>query len=567
MCMRNWWTVLSAILVVVAVAPVVGGGQVVERPDDMQVYALADVDRLGDRIRILYQTMPALEQAARDDWTINVYIVEIGSDGKVAQRRLASSQQRYNSLVLRRGHDELLVVPNLTDGTGGRQPQRLESWSTGKGEVLWSGIVPLVPDLGSGLPSIFPTDDGNLFVVNHPPVSARDRGPTELTWHKLSPRGDVLGTGKYSHGGAVVILHGAFPAVAGGVGLTLGLVLGRDMETLETDIENPIVRTIGERTIEASVFSETRMLVTDGGGKQLWVSPALERAFMWGGQMQFTNAPGTEAMVRESTEQVALTEKIELEHAAGQTLDHMTTAQYDKIKSAPAGYGAMAMVTANRRVEPTAAGPYYLEIGRDGSLRRRVHLEPVAVRLGSMRFKDFLPGDDGSLLLFGRHELPGTRQSRTHATLVDASGAPVWTVALEEGNGHLEGIAGTVSNAWVFGNDWSDEFQRNLLWLEKVDATRAGPVPELPVSKKRPKPRAPAAADSAAAVVAPPDLPKPGEGCTCSCEEYAEIRKLMESVQKLSDAEKMKIGSDPGFLEKLMCAGQCGAQYAQCPTD
>ena len=81
----------------------------VERPDPMEVYFLADVDRLGDRVRVLYQTFPSLEQQSGDDWTVNVYVVELHAGGAVKQQRLASGQRRYGALLLRRGHDEVFL--------------------------------------------------------------------------------------------------------------------------------------------------------------------------------------------------------------------------------------------------------------------------------------------------------------------------------------------------------------------------------------------------------------------------------------------------------------------------
>ena len=105
---RTVWTLMLALLGTDTL-----GAQVhhVERPDVMEQYFLSDVDRLGDRVRVLYHTLPSLEQQTRDDWTVNVYVAELHPDGSVKQRRVAGDQRRYGALLLRRGHDEVFLVP------------------------------------------------------------------------------------------------------------------------------------------------------------------------------------------------------------------------------------------------------------------------------------------------------------------------------------------------------------------------------------------------------------------------------------------------------------------------
>lgn len=176
----------------------------VERPDPMEVYFLADVDRLGQRVRVLYQTMPSLQQqvADPDGWTVNVYVVELHPDGKAKQQLLASAQRRFGALLLRRGHDEVFAVP-APGAPGSGQAQPLEVWSTRDGAVRSSTEVPVLPRVELGHSNIGSTDDGNLFVVNFNAHDSRDGG-AGIVWHKLSPRGEILGGGEYDRGGARV---------------------------------------------------------------------------------------------------------------------------------------------------------------------------------------------------------------------------------------------------------------------------------------------------------------------------------------------------------------------------
>jgi hypothetical protein len=109
----------------------------IERPDDMQVVLFEDYDGHDDRVRLLYQTMPSLEQRAADPegWTNNVYVVEIDAAGNIVQRRLKSDQANYAALALRRGHDELIALIRSAK-TG--EAERLERWSSADGSVVSS---------------------------------------------------------------------------------------------------------------------------------------------------------------------------------------------------------------------------------------------------------------------------------------------------------------------------------------------------------------------------------------------------------------------------------------------
>jgi len=551
---------LSAIGLTVAIASSASAQvHLVERPDAMQVYFLSDVDRLGERVRVLYQTMPSLEQQAdKDGWTVNVYVAEVFPDGRVKQQRLVSSQQRYGALLLRRGHDEVFAV--LAPGAPGSKPgQALVVRSTRDGSVLSTTEVSMLRGVEMGFGNIAPTDDGNLFVVS---VSAHgSRGTaTGISWHKLSPQGEVLGRGEYANGGTDVGYLGVFPARDGGVGLMVSTRVSRDVKRLPTDIDNPVKYAFEDDTLEAEIFSETRMLVTDSSARRLWVSGALEREFMPGAGLDMPSEMPAQEKIRVTHAHMRALEELGLEYDK-RVIGHTSDAgnDSDSIKRTPAGYAMLAAKFVRRDRVPPAHGPYYLEIGTDGKLRREIYLGLLAEQIGARGFDDLLPTSDGGFLVVGDRTPEGSRESRRHVTRVDSDGVPKSIVDLDSREWRLEGIAGTSANVWLVGHRWSDELKRTLLRLEKVDMSAAKPLKVAAKASPAPEKTTPES-------VSVPELPaaKPGGGCTCTCDEFASIQKMIKNVDQMSNEDKMKLATDPEFTKTMQCAGQCAMAYAEC---
>lgn len=460
--------IMSVILMFGFVSHAMAGTHWVQRPDDMVVYWLHDVDQHNDRVRILYSTTPSLQQGQADPegWRTNVYIVEARADGGVEQRCLSSRNEHLAALLLRRGHDQAFAL-RRPDRKGGAQ--RMELWSTADGAIESSEPAPHLPGArGTGptdLTHSVPTDDGNFF------ITSVGRGAATVSWHKLSPDGTVLGHGDYSQEGARLQPSGWFAARDGGIGLSLQLSLAQGATRLSTDIDTPVTRSIGGRTLEANVASETRLMTFDADGSYRWSSPALERALMWGGQMQVpTELPPAENM-RQLQEQMRTTERTEIDLGARRTLVKLNRFKRntDGIKPVPGGYGMLATTIANRRLEPPAHGPSYLEIGEDGMLRRELYLGAIADELDA-KLQDFVPDDDDLLLA-------GTRRARgvaVQVTRVSADGELQWSRALEA-PAPIDGIAGNGANVWVFGHSAQGPSTKTLLWLERAGSSVAGP--------------------------------------------------------------------------------------------
>ena len=539
----------------------------IERPDDMQVVLFEDYDRHGDRVRLLYQTMPSLEQTVADPegWTNNVYVVEIDAAGNVEQRRLKSDQANYAGLVLRRGHDELIALVRSAK-TG--EAERIERWSSADGGVVSSMPPPSVLQAGtSGRIPLVPTEDGNLFVTagGGTASSAPGAPARPLEWYKLTAEGH-LERGQYARGADNLAVDGAFGARDGGVGLFVRISAHRGTDGIETDLPTPIKRSIGARTLEATVGSEVRLLIT-GSGAADRLSPALERSLIWGGELQQPKDLPFQQIMEQTTAQQRVMENTELEVGARRSLVRPQTASWSwpLVKRSSNGYAVLAAVTANRDRDPPAAGPYLLEVGTDGALRRELYLGPVAEAIDA-DFTDFLPTEDDAVLLAGTRRLDYRVVGQV--TRVDARGQGAWTADLDAPAGPFDGIARNPSGAWVFSHGLHRERSKVLLWVERVEESRQSRVPAPPAQRRADaspaRTQQPAPAQAAAAV--PTIEPVPANGCSCTCEEFAGIQSLAEQLGRTPEQGQPPVLPDPATMSKLMCASSCGLRYSTCPA-
>ncbi len=524
----------------------------VERPDAMHWHRLTDFDQLDGRVRVLYYSQPSLEQSVNPGWTINAYLAELHPDGRIENRRLATGQRNFTALVLQRGGDGVFALITPEQGEPGNT---LEFWSAQDGTVrATSSPAPLQ----SSVTGMFPTDDGNLFTVSQSAQSSRGDRPTTLTLTKLSPQGEVLATGTWSNPTAITSPGGAFAVPGGGMGVSLNMRLVRGAEALDTDIEGIQEYEIAGRTLEARVFSETRLLATDATGEVLWQSPALERDLSWEGEMAIPQDLPMNQMMAQNNEQMALMRRVTLENGGGRRLEHITTAGFDDIQKTPDGYAMLARVTTDRNLEPPQHGDWYLEVGNDGRLLHEVRIEPAAEGLEA-KFETFMPTADGGLLVAGVRRAGDTG---LHLTALDQDGGVKWTARLGIEDVKIEGIAGSESTPWVFGHGYNDAGSKNLMWAELVNPESAERLATAtaPASAAQPRPRKLPQPTSPTDI----ELPEPAEGCACSCEEFAQVRQLSEQMQSASQADAIAMASDPGFQALTNCISGCAMQYAQC---
>lgn len=523
----------------------------VERPDAMHWHRLADFDQIDGRVRILYYSQPSLEQSVQPGWTINAYIAELHADGRIENRRLATGQRNFADLKLQRGGDGVfaLIVPEK-----GEPGHTLEYWSAQDGAVRASSRP---PEFDASIPKLFPTDDGNLFVVTQSAQSSRGDQPTELSLTRLSPEGSNLASSTWTNPTAIANPGGAFEVPGGGMGVSVNLRGVRGVEALATDIEAIQQYDIAGRTLEARVLAETRLLAMDSAGNLLWQSPALERDLAWQGEMAIPQDLPYEQIMAQNQEQMALMDRVNRENGGGRNLIHLTTEGLDDIQSTPSGFGMLTQVTADRRLEPPLHGLWYIEVGHDGGILRELRIEPAAERLEA-KFETFMPQDNGGLLVAGVRR---ARDPGLHVTALDRDGGVEWTARLDMKAGQIEGLAGSASAPWVFGQSFSEAGNKNLLWAERVEPGHAErPAAPAATSAATSRPAETAQAASPMGI----ELPEPADGCTCSCEEFAKIEELSDQMKSAAQADVIAILSDPGFQSLMSCASSCAMQYAKC---
>ncbi len=520
----------------------------------MHSHWLMDSDRQGDVVRVLYKTMPSLGQSALGNWTINVYIAELHPDGRIENRQLTTGQRNFESLLLQRGGDGVFAVVAPAELGGNKS---VEFWSAQDGSVrdLWYSTA-----LESAVPGIFPTDDGNFFVVTQPPQSASGDRPNTLTLIKLSPDGKILAEGEWTNATAISSAGGAFPVPSGGMGITLNMRLVKGAPALDTDIESVQIFEIGGRSIEARVFAETRLLATDATSALLWRSPALERDLMWDGDMAVPQDLPVNEMLAQNNQQMALMRRVTLESGGDRRIEHAAASTYDDIQRTPNGHAVLVRVAADRKLNPPMHGTWFIEIGGDGALRRELRIEPAAERLNAT-FDRFLPTEDGGLLVAGTRREGG---HSLHLTALGPDGAIEWTARLAAQDVQIEGIGGTRAAPWVYGQGWNEAGNKNLMWAELVDSSAAERLPA--ASAAGSSAATPPRQQTPSAPAAPPtlELPEPAEGCSCTCEEYAAIQALSERMKTMSQAEMMAMVQSPAYQQVMSCTGGCAMAYMQC---
>jgi hypothetical protein len=448
-------------------------GRWIDRPEDMVQFWINDVDRLGDAVRILYSTSPSLQQGQSGDWTANVYVVELSSGGEVSQHRVYSKKALEQvGLGLRRGHEEFLLESNAGNQGGG---MLLEVRSTGDGSVVSSIDVPSPegPEGGRCDWGAFktPTTDGNvLFATSQSAKGTAGSLIAKAAWFVLSTDGEIVSSGDYGPENEKVTITGWLTAKDGTAGLCVDVSAGGE-SGLSGDADFPVKREVGGRTIEAVAASEKRLVTTGADGKVAWVSPALERTLIWAGDVAIPQDLPPQEIMDQNTKQMSTMEKTEIEYGARRTLLTMSRGRMraDLIKPTEAGYGALARVTANRRLDPPVHGAYYLEAIPGEEALRAVYLNPLAEERG-LELVDFAPGEGSDIYVLGED----TRSSQALSGQVlrlakDGSVGASATISVPGIYGvELDGMIGAPSGAWIFGHGRTDDSSKVRLWVKRV---------------------------------------------------------------------------------------------------
>ncbi|KAA9134146.1 hypothetical protein F3N42_00970 [Marinihelvus fidelis] len=528
----------------------------VDRPDAMHATVLADVDATADRVRLLYQTMPSMEQRASGNWAINVYLAELYADGRVENHRLATGQRYFDALSLQRGGDGVFVavMPSVHGGD-----RVLEYWSAADGSVRSSVVLPL---LGSAAPGLFPTDDGHFFVIVMSARSARGDESNSISVVKYAATGQELARAEWGAVNAASGPAGGYAMPGGGMGVMVNMHLVKGGRALGSSADAVQQFDVGGRIIEARVFAETRLLSFDASGQLAWESPALERELTWGGALAIPQDQPMNVMLAQNEEQMALVSKARLDSGGDRQIEHHVVSGYDDVQPTANGFSMLVDVSADRDLQPPVHGVRLLELGLDGRVQRELRIEPAAERLQAT-FEQFLPMADGGLLV------AGTRRGgldALHVTRLSADGDIAWTTTPASADVIIEGLADAAGTAWVFGQGWNPAANRNQLWAQRVGEDQAVPVPPAP-EPEPPAANEPAAAQSATAqpaAVPIPELPEPTGDCSCSCEEFELFQQTSKALETASQADLLATVNSPAYQSMMSCMGGCAMQYMSC---
>lgn len=441
------------------------GARFIDRPEKMDMFAIWDMDMLGENARLLYSSGPSLQQLGLPDWQQYVYVVEMTPDGIATQTMVTSKQtQDHAALALRRGHDE---VHFQRHGAKRGDPSTLELWSIAGRNRLSSVITPdpLWPDgtKWDWQPFRLATSDGNVL-FNHSKQNKPD-GRSLIAWFEAKPNGDIAGQGS-------TVLADKAGAAAwvetnnGGGGLIIRLT-ANDMNGIDTRISTPIKRQFAGRSIHAVVLSEARLLVTSDDARSAWESGALSRELAWDGEMAVSKDLPPMERNRQAFEQMALTEAVAIDvGAAGEvaTLD-VGFKRINMIKPVSDGFISLREVTASRNIDPPAHGPYLTYIGKE-EIGREVYLGPMAEALDvDLQIMTVAPNEN--VYVYGTTLGRGVD---AYVIRVGQDGsADAYATVSKAGNNHVENMIADDTGVWLFGQGTMEGRVAPRVFVERIE--------------------------------------------------------------------------------------------------
>ncbi len=439
--------------------------QFIDRPDNMDMFAIWDMDVHNGNARVLYATTPSTPQFGQPDWQAYVYVVEIDGDGRTAHQKVTSRQASdHAALALRRGHDEIILQRQIDRPN---EPATLERWSITRAELLSAVPVP-DPAWPDGTrhdwqPFRTATSDGNVFFGGSKTTGTG--GNWLVAWFESTPAGTIVGQGSLARPDSTVP-SAWFETDNGGGGLTMSISAASE-RGIESSMDTPIQREIGERRIHAVVAAEKRLLVVNDDGTDAWESMALERQLLWGGDMAIPQDLPPAEMLRQNQAQMLLTRSVAEETGATRTVDSLDvgTKRVEMIKPTSDSYAVLATVRADRSVDPPIHGPYLLHLDHAGGLRE-VYLNPLAEELDT-RFSLLAvsPRDDIYLLGMGAH-----RGESAHILRLGKDGiVDAYASASDQEGMKIEGLLADESGVWVIGHGMIKERRGPRLWAERLE--------------------------------------------------------------------------------------------------
>jgi hypothetical protein len=439
--------------------------QFIDRPDDMDMFAVWDMDIHDGNARVLYSTTPSTPQFGLPDWQAYVYVAEIDNGGRASHHLVTSRQASdHAALALRRGHDEVLFQRRI-----GRpnEPATLERWSISRSELLSAVPVP-DPAWPDGTrhdwqPFRTATSDGNVFFNGSKTTGTG--GNWLLAWFESAPDGTIVGQGSLTRPDKTVPTTW-FETDNGGAGLTVSVSAASE-RGIESSIDTPILREIAERRIHAVVGSEKRLLVVSDDGTDAWESEALERELLWSGDMAIPRDLPPAEMLRQNQAQMLLTQSVAAETGGTRTVKSLDVGmkRVEMIEPTSDGYAVLATVHADRSIDPPIHGPYLLHLARAGGLRE-IYLNPLAEKLDT-RFTLLTASPRDEIYLLG---MSAHRGESAHILRLGKDGnVDAHARASDRQGMKIEGLLADESGVWVIGHGLMKERRGPRLWAERIE--------------------------------------------------------------------------------------------------
>jgi hypothetical protein len=439
--------------------------QFIDRPDNMDMFAIWDMDIHNGNARVLYSTTPSTPQFGQSDWQAYVYVVEIDAGGRTTHRKVTSRQASdHAALALRRGHDEIIFQRRIDRPD---EPATLERWSITRAELLSAVPVPN-PAWPDGTrqdwqPFRTATSDGNVYFGGSKTTGTG--GNWLVAWFESTPDGTIVGQGSLTRSDKTVP-SAWFETGNGGSGLTVSVTAASE-QGIDSSIDTPIRREIADRRIHAVVAAEKRLLVVSDDGTDAWESTALERQLLWGGDMAIPRDLAPAEMLRQHQSQMLLTQSVVAQTGGTRTVDSLDVGmkRVELIKPTSDSYAVLATLRADRSVDPPIYGPYLLHLDRAGGVRE-VYLNPLAEKLDT-RFTllTVSPRDEIYLLGIGAH-----RGESAHILRLGKDGNVHADARASDQQGvKIEGLLADASGVWVIGHGLMKERGEPRLWAERIE--------------------------------------------------------------------------------------------------
>lgn len=424
--------------------------ETIDRDDGMYYAELQDWDTFQGKARILYSTAPSREQFVAGTAQHHLYVIEADTSGVLTQRRVMDMPiQRVVAAGLRRGYDEVILQqrPPRLD-----RPLQLERWSISDRKQLSSVTAPTLPGSTESYFCVATSDGNVLFAAN----DTASKGPNSIAWLEVSPDGNISRQGRISSEADKLSKSDAscFDTSGGGGGFIID-VTSIDEDGLDSELDTPLKRHVGDAELEAVVQSERRLLVTNDSDDSAWQSPAIARRFMWRGLEKL--GPMMSLSAQEELDKI--TGDVDFQYGGNSSV--VNRQSDDGYRSATQavgdGYGVLIYGRSLAYEHSGVNGSWFYEYAANGDLRE-TNLDPTGEFLG-IRFDMFAAPNEDSVTLYGEPYVILLDQNREVTGYGKTSSGDKM---------YPGGMIAEESGVWIFGQSRRNESIQRLL-VERIE--------------------------------------------------------------------------------------------------